>query len=114
MNEQDRLWDEKEEMMQRTCYTIGMISAQLIGRQEKEDEAHKNELLSKLSIIKGGLESRFIPTFGDETKSLIEGFFKITQDQQLREYALKKPEDVEVTEEDRLLSEVLEKEKKEK
>ena len=71
-------------------------------------------MLSKLSIIKGGLESRFIPTFGDETKSLIEGFFKITQDQQLREYALKRPEDVEVTEEDKLLSEVLEKEKKEK
>ena len=99
-------------MMLRTCYTVGVISAQLIGRHESQDDEAKaatKEVLSKLSIIKGGLESRFIPTFGEQTKSLIEGFFKITQDKQLREYAMKRPEDVELTDDDHLLSEILEK-----
>ena len=52
--------------------------------QEHDDEMSKQkevkELLNKLPIIKGGIESRFIPNFSQDTKNLIEGFFKITQD----------------------------------
>ena len=67
--------------------------------------------MEKLSIIKGGIESRFIPTFDQKTKSLIEGFFKITEDKNLRAYALSAPETVELTDQDELLNEVLEKRK---
>ena len=63
--------------------------------QEDDDEINKQkevkELLNKLPIIKGGIESRFIPNFSQETKNLIEGFLKITQDKKLREYALSDP-----------------------
>ena len=63
--------------------------------QEDDDEINKQkevkELLNKIQIIKGGIESRFIPNFSQETKNLIEGFLKITQDKKLREYALSDP-----------------------
>ena len=99
---------EYEEMMMRTCYTVGRISAQLIGKKTDKDEEEPHiETLSKLSIIKGGIESRFIPVFAQSTKNLIEGFFKITQDPQLRECALDRPEQIRLTEDDRLLHEII-------
>lgn len=36
-------------------------------------------------MLQGGLESKFIPELSDKTKELMVGFFKITQDDQLRE-----------------------------
>ena len=43
--------------------------------------------LGKLNILHGGLEDRFIPTLSSETKRQIEGSFKITSDEKLRNYS---------------------------
>ena len=57
-------------------------------------------------MLQGGLESRFIPELTDKTKQLIEGFFKITMDDELRDLAFKKAEEVERTEDDMMLHRV--------
>ena len=93
-----------------------MISAQLIDKKKEsedksEDETQK-ENIDKLSIIKGGIESRFIQTFSEKTKNLIEGFFKIMHDSQLRDYALGDADAVILTDEDRLLEDILIKKEK--
>ena len=46
-------------------------------------------------MLQGGLERRFIPELSEKSKQLIEGFFKITMDDELRDLALKKTEEVE-------------------
>ena len=47
-----------------------------------------NALINKINIYQGGIENRFIPSLSGDTKHLIEGFFKISNDQDLRTYAL--------------------------
>ena len=64
--------------------------------------------MSKLIIMQGGLESRFIPELSDKTKLMIEGFFKITQDDQLRDLALKPAESVEKSESDVIVERIVE------
>ena len=61
-----------------TYYSIGVIAYRLIQLNSDEDEDKKN--LSKLDILHGGIESRFIPTLSKETRTQIEGSFKITND----------------------------------
>lgn len=63
------------------------MAHQLIAPDEeeapKDEEREKREgkvELNKLVMLQGGLENRFIPELSDKTKTLIEGFFKITQD----------------------------------
>ena len=94
-------------MVERTCYTIGVISSHLIQTEKQEEASDKDaalkETLNKLPVIKGGIESRFIPSFDQKTKDLIEGFFKITKDTELREYALSSEDKIECTVDDTLL-----------
>lgn len=94
----------------RTSHTVGVISAKLIKTDNykvKKQEDTTYEALVKLPIIKGGIETRFIPGLSKETKDLIEGFFKITQDVQLRELALSDPSLIELSENDILLNNIL-------
>ena len=85
-------WHSIVETMRQACYTLGRTAHQLIA--PKDDEAKEEEQkekkgpkidFTKLTMLQGGLERRFIPELSDKTKQLIEGFFKITQDPQLRE-----------------------------
>ena len=91
-------WEVIVQTMRQACYTLGVVAHQLIApadeeEENKDDEKKKDKIdLSKLIIMQGGLESRFIPELSDKTKLMIEGFFKITQDDQLRDLALKPAE----------------------
>ena len=58
----------------------------------------------KIELLSGGIEERFIPTLSDETKRQIEGSFKIVEDQKLRELSLASADSVQLTDEDKLLS----------
>ena len=70
-----------EESMRAFNYTIGVVSYRLMVLNKDEDDDMKK--LSKLNILQGGIEPRFIPSLSQETKTQIEGSFKITQDKQL-------------------------------
>ena len=59
-------------------YGIGVVSYHLIRLNKDETGERKN--LSKLNILQGGVEPRFIPSLSAETKRQIEGSFKITND----------------------------------
>ena len=78
-------WLAIVEPMRQCIYTLGVVSHKLIS--PNEDEPTKDESkekkdekvdLSKLVLLQGGLEDRFIPELSDKTKEHIEGFFKIT------------------------------------
>ena len=49
-----------------------------------------------------------------KTKTLIEGFFKITQDEELRKASLQEPEDVVKTDEEQMLERIIEADPEEK
>ena len=63
------------------CYAIGVVAYRLVQQNKDETDDRKN--LSKLNILQGGVEPRFIPSLSVETKEQIEGSFKITNDMQL-------------------------------
>ena len=78
-------WDVIVQTMRQMCYTMGVIAHQLIAPneeeenkdEEKEKKANKPDF-NKLIMLQGGLKSCFIPELSDKSKTLIEGFFKIT------------------------------------
>ena len=47
-----------------------------------------------MNILQGGIEARFIPSLSQETKTQIEGSFKITNDRQLQSLALQNEDQV--------------------
>ena len=64
-------------------------------------------MINKLNIYQGGIENRFIPSLSADTKHLIEGFFKISNDEILRNYALAKPEEITLEEDDSMLTKII-------
>ena len=69
------------------CYAIGIVTYRLVQLNKDESDERKN--LSKLNILQGSIEPRFIPSLSQETKEQIEGSFKITKDVQLQALATK-------------------------
>ena len=84
-----------------------MITHKLINWQVSDTYKDENALINKLSIYQGGIENRFIPNLSNETKHLIEGLFKISNDENLRKFALSSPDDVVKTEDDQMLEKVM-------
>jgi hypothetical protein len=70
--------------------------------------------LEKLPLTHGGFDTKYIPMMSKKTKTLIEGFFKITQDEELRKASLQKPEDVVKTDEEKMLERIIEADPEEK
>ena len=64
--------------------------------------------MSKLNILQGGIENRFIPGLSEVTKIQIEGSFKITGDKELQKLALSENEQIVLESEDKLLSNIIE------
>ena len=64
--------------------------------------------LSKLIVLSGGIESRFIPALSAATKLQIEGSFKITGDKDLQKLTLSDSSEVNMGIEDLHLMYVLE------
>ena len=92
-----------EESQRMVCYSIGFVTYLLVQlNQDQNPAGGKN--LSKLNILQGGVEERFIPSLTQETKVQIEGSFKITNDAQLQELALKNEKDVVMDSNDILLN----------
>ena len=62
--------------MRQSCYTLGIIASQLIHtieeEEKKEDDPEKKKEdkidFTKIIMLQGGLESRFIPELSDKTK----------------------------------------------
>ena len=77
------------ESLRQITYTIGVITQRLIKSEDGDSENAVLRSLTKLNLLHGGIEDRFIPSLTDETKHQIEGSFKITNDQELRDFALK-------------------------
>ena len=50
--------------------------------------SEEQKKVQKLNILQGGIEARFIPSLSAETKTQIEGSFKITQNRSLQQLAL--------------------------
>ena len=63
-------------------------------------------MLSKLNVLQGGFENRFIPELSAETKSQIEVSYKITGDKELQSLSKKSTRDILHTSEDELLSNI--------
>jgi hypothetical protein len=102
-------------LQKQTNYTLGTVAKRLICKEKKSKDSDKEKLklidkidLQKLPLLHGGFDTRFIPIMSKKTKDLIEGFFKITQDEELRKYALQEPSDLVKTENDELLERVIE------
>ena len=72
-----------QNVLRQISYTTGWVAGRLIQHKKEEDET-----LSKLNILQGGIENRFIPGLSEATKIQIEGSFKITGDKELQKLAL--------------------------
>ena len=62
--------------MRQMSYTLGFVAGRLI--QQDESEFKVDDSLGRLNILQGGFEDRFIPILSENTKTQIEGSFKIT------------------------------------
>lgn len=76
-----------------------------------EDEGEEKKKIHKLNILQGGIEMRFIPTLSLETKTQIEGSFKITNDKQLQQLALQSEDKVITEASDSLLDGIIDAQK---
>ena len=56
-----------ESSQRMICYGIGTVAYRLIQLNSSESDDRKN--LSKLNILQGGVEVRFIPSLTSETKT---------------------------------------------
>ena len=74
-----------KESLRAISYSIGVVAYRLILLNKDESEDKKR--LSTLNILQGGIEGRFIPSLSQDTKTQIEGSFKITNDKQLQKLA---------------------------
>ena len=68
----------------------------------KGSEEEKN-VLSKFTILHGGINEKFIPVLTEQCKKEIEGSFKITNDRELQAMALASPDTLQLEENDELL-----------
>ena len=106
----DKAFHDTVEASQRmVCYGIGVVAYRLIQLNSSESDDRKN--LSKLNILQGGVEVRFIPSLTSETKMQIEGSFKISHDKQLRELSYKNESEVVYEAADSLLMGILDQSK---
>ena len=86
-------------------YGIGVVTHHLV--RMNKDETNERKSLSKLNILQGGVNEKFIPSLSAETKSQIKGSFKITNDSELLELAMKDESDVVLSKSDQLFFEVI-------
>ena len=98
-----------EQSQRMVCYGIGAVAYRLIQLNKDETDDRKN--ISKLNILQGGVEVRFIPSLTSDTKIQIEGSFKITNDKQLQQLAFKNETEVVNEASDLLLNGILDESK---
>ena len=70
-------------------------------------EENEKSVLSKFTILRGGVAEKFIPVLSEKCKKEIEGSFKITNDRELQEMALASPETLQLEARDELLLKIM-------
>jgi hypothetical protein len=70
-------------------------------------ETSETKYLAKFSILRNGISEKFIPRLSDHCKKEIEGSFKITHDEELRQSTLAPPSSVELSDNDKVLQAIM-------
>ena len=91
-----------QNVLRQISYTTGWVAGRLIQHRQAEDET-----LSKLNILQGGIENRFIPGLSEATKVQIEGSFKIAGDKTLQKLALSQAQSIVLDSDDTLLRDII-------
>ena len=100
----DKLVIYLRSVLRQVSYSIGWVAGRLIKKEKVSDD---EVTLNKLNILQGGIENRFIPGLSQATKIQIEGSFKITGDKELQKLALTEASQIQRTEEDQFLSDII-------
>ena len=82
------------------AFALNKVAGRMISGKGSEEE--KN-VLSKFTILHGGIAEKFIPVLTEQCKKEIEGSFKITNDRELQAMALAPPDTLQLEENDELL-----------
>ena len=101
----DTFHKSAEQYQRMVYYSIGVLAYHLARLNKDETATRRN--LSKLNILQGGVEPRFIPTLSAETKRQIEGSYKITNDKDLQSLALKNENEIVLEPSDQLYLEIM-------
>ena len=101
LDQNDSFYNGVLESQRKTIYAIGAICYHLVQLNKEEASERKN--LSRLNILQGGIEPKFIPSLSSETKRQIEGSFKITNDTELQQLALTDESEISYDKSDKLL-----------
>ena len=109
IGEEEQLHKTVEESQRHICYVLGYQAYRLMLLTNEETEESKN--LNKLNILQGGIEARFIPSLSQETKTQIEGSFKITGSKRLQTLALQDEDKVISSDSDMLLGAIIDSDK---
>lgn len=94
-----------ENVLRQVTYTLGFVAGRLI--QQDQGANDDDNTLSRLNVLQGGVEDRFIPGLSEPTKVQIEGSFKITGNKQLQKLALSAPDAVVVMHDDEMLRDII-------
>ena len=105
----EKLLKVVQETQRQICYVLGYHAYRLMLLTNEESEEKKN--LNSLNILQGGIEARFIPGLSQETKTQIEGSFKITGSDRLQSLALQDEDKVILTATDSLINAIIDSEK---
>ena len=86
------------------AFALSKVACRLVNG---ESETSEPSPLSKFTILRNGISEKFIPKLSDYCKKEIEGSFKITADETLRQSALASPNSVDYSEQDRDLIKIM-------
>ena len=101
----DKLVEWLKNALRQALYTLGWVSGRLMHQDTQTEDQNT---LSKLIVLQGGIENRFIPSLTEATKIQIEGSFKITGDRELQRLSMTDSSAIVLDHEDRLLQDVIE------
>ena len=86
------------------AFALSKVACRLVNG---ESETAEPSPLSKFAILRNGISEKFIPKLSEYCKKEIEGSFKITADETLRQSALASPNSVNYSDEDKELKKIM-------
>jgi len=84
------------------AFALSKVACRLVNGKSEQETCD----LAKFTILKNGIAEKFIPKLSDMCKKEIEGSFKITQDEELRQSTLRRADTVQLQDHDRALIEI--------
>ena len=89
------------------AFALSKVACRLVNGVSETSETN---VLSKFTVLRNGISEKFIPKLSDYCKKEIEGSFKITQDDTLRQSALSAANSVVYGENDQILGKIMQSE----